>query len=102
MHTIYKKRVLFARHCHPSYYESGILGWLEDRSNQGDFWCPYSGRITLETDMERPWRPALTKVSGTLSNIGKPNSYSCVPHCVRKDFGDKGEKGINLGLASHE
>ena len=27
---------------------------------QEDCWCPYSGRATLESDMARPWRPALT------------------------------------------
>ena len=29
---------------------------------QEDCWCPYSGRATLESDMARPWRPALTQV----------------------------------------
>ena len=29
---------------------------------QEDCWCPYSGRITLESDMARPWRLALTLV----------------------------------------
>ena len=29
---------------------------------QEDCWCPYDGRTTLESDMARPWRPALTQV----------------------------------------
>ena len=29
---------------------------------QEDSWCPYSGRATLESDMARSWRPALTQV----------------------------------------
>ena len=39
-------------------YEDGLrTGVL-----QKDSWCPYSGRATLESDMARPWRPALTQV----------------------------------------
>ena len=29
---------------------------------QEDCWCPYSGCATLESDMARPWRLALTQV----------------------------------------
>ena len=29
---------------------------------QEDSWCPYNGRATLESDMARSWRPALTQV----------------------------------------
>ena len=29
---------------------------------QEDSWCPYSGHSTLEYDMVRPWRPALTQM----------------------------------------
>ena len=29
---------------------------------QEDCWCPYSGHITLESDMARPLRPVLTQL----------------------------------------
>ena len=39
-------------------YEDGLrTGVLQE-----DSWCPYSGRATLESDMARPWRLALTQV----------------------------------------
>ena len=39
-------------------FEDGLrMGVLQE-----DSWCPYSGRATLESDMARSWRPALTQV----------------------------------------
>ena len=39
-------------------FEDGLrMGVLQE-----DCWCPYSGSNTLESDMARPWRPALTQV----------------------------------------
>ena len=29
---------------------------------QEDCWCTYSGHATLESDMARSWRPAMTQV----------------------------------------
>ena len=39
-------------------FEDGLrIGVLQE-----DCWCLYSGLATLESDMARPWRPALTQV----------------------------------------
>ena len=59
----------------PSHYRESVAGSViqatgtvefEDGLRTGvlqeDSWCPYSGRATLESDMARSWRPALTQV----------------------------------------